>query len=210
MADVTKLVAKADEAAGKRNYDYAIELYLQALTLDPDNGGARASLRRTQLKRVNEQGGGGALGGILAIGSKLMAAINGLSKNYERQAICLEAVMRRTPTSTGTAMKLARALYQSGAKRSARAVFEAIPEWDGRNVEALKGAAAVARELATSRPTTPFATSAPPAPSATARARSRIATSSRTRTRRPTSSGGSARRRVPARRATRRPSSKRS
>ncbi len=147
MADVTKLVAKADDAAGKRNYDYAFELYLQALTLVPDNGGARAALRTTQLKQVNEAGGPSALGGILAIGSKLMAAVNGLSKNYERQAICLEAAMRRTPTSSGTALKLARALYQSGAKRSARAVFEAIPEWDGRNIDALKGAAAVAREL---------------------------------------------------------------
>ena len=52
MADVTKLVSKADEAAGKRNYDYAIELYLQAVTLDPDNGGARTSLRHVQIKSL--------------------------------------------------------------------------------------------------------------------------------------------------------------
>lgn len=147
MADVTKLVSKADEAAAKRNYDYAIELYLQALTLDPDNGGARAALRTTQLKQLNESGGGGALGGILTIGSRLMAAVNGFTKNFERQAICLEAIMRRSPTSTGTALKLARALYRSGAKKSARAVFEAIPEWDGANIDALKGAAAIAREM---------------------------------------------------------------
>lgn len=147
MADVSKLLAKADEAAGKRNYDYAIELYLQALTLDPDNAAARTSLRGTEVKRQTEVGGGGIVGKLLGFPSRLSAGIYGLTKNHEKQALCYESVLRRDATNTGVALKLARALYRGGAKRGARAVFEAIPTWDGGCVEAWKGAAAVAREL---------------------------------------------------------------
>ena len=34
--DVSKLIEKAREAAERRNYDYAIDLFLQALKLSPD------------------------------------------------------------------------------------------------------------------------------------------------------------------------------
>jgi tetratricopeptide (TPR) repeat protein len=146
MADVAKLVSKADEAAGKRNYDYAIELYLQALTLDPDNAPARTALRNAQLKRQGEQGGGGVVAKLLTFPSRLSAGLYGMAKNHEKQALCYESVLRRDPTNTGVALKLGRALYRGGAKRGARAVFEAIPLWDGGCVEAWKGAAAIARE----------------------------------------------------------------
>ena len=42
--DVSKLLEKAGEAADRRNYDYAIELYLQACRLDPNNVLARRAL----------------------------------------------------------------------------------------------------------------------------------------------------------------------
>ena len=46
--DVSKLLEKAREAAERRNYDYAIELYLQARKLDPDNAPACRELRAFQ------------------------------------------------------------------------------------------------------------------------------------------------------------------
>lgn len=147
MADVAKLVAKADEAAQKRNYDYAIELYLQAVTLEPDNAQARKALRQVGVKRATEMGGTPkVVAAILGLPSRVAAGVFGMTKNFEKQALAYEAILRRDPQNTGTALALARALYKAGSKKSARAVFEAIPEWDAGCLPALKGAGALARE----------------------------------------------------------------
>ncbi len=148
MADVAKLIEKADESAGKRNYDYAIELYLQALTLDPDHAPARKALRAVELKREREMGGTPkALAIVLNLPSQVAASFFGLTKNFEKQALQLEGVLQREPRNTASAMKLGRALYRAGSKKSARAVFEAIPDWNPGFAPALKAAGAIAREL---------------------------------------------------------------
>ena len=36
--DYSKHIQKAEEAARRRNYDFAVELYQQLLELDPDQG----------------------------------------------------------------------------------------------------------------------------------------------------------------------------
>ena len=147
MADVAKLVAKADEAAQKRNYDYAIELYLQAVTLEPDNAQARKALRQVEVKRATEMGGTPkVVAAILGLPSRVAAGIFGLGKNFEKQALAYEAILRRDPQNTGAALALAGALYRAGSKKSARAVFEAIPEWDAGCLRALVGAGKLARE----------------------------------------------------------------
>ena len=42
--DYSKHIQKAEEAARRRNYDFAIELYQQILEIDADIGEARAGL----------------------------------------------------------------------------------------------------------------------------------------------------------------------
>ena len=58
MADDDKMVVRAREAAKKKNYDYAVELYLEHLKLKPSNIEARKELRAVERERhkVNPPG----------------------------------------------------------------------------------------------------------------------------------------------------------
>ena len=51
-----KLVEKAREAAKRRNYDYAIDLYMQVLKLNPDHGDAAKELRKVTVRKGQEEG----------------------------------------------------------------------------------------------------------------------------------------------------------
>ena len=50
--DISKHLDKAAEALRKKNFDYAINLYHQVLTLKPDHGDARRDLRQALVRRA--------------------------------------------------------------------------------------------------------------------------------------------------------------
>lgn len=56
MADVSRFLSKADEALKKRNYDYAIQMYREALISDPGNADARRNYRLALMRKYDEQG----------------------------------------------------------------------------------------------------------------------------------------------------------
>lgn len=56
MADVSKFLAKADDALKKRNYDYAIQMYESAMMADPGNADARRNFRVALVKKYDEVG----------------------------------------------------------------------------------------------------------------------------------------------------------
>lgn len=56
MADVSRFLSKADEALKKRNYDYAIQMYREALISDAGNAEARRNYRMALLRKYDEQG----------------------------------------------------------------------------------------------------------------------------------------------------------
>ena len=56
MADVSRFLSKADEALKKRNYDYAIQMYREALISDPGNAEARRNYRLALVRKYDEQG----------------------------------------------------------------------------------------------------------------------------------------------------------
>ncbi|MBX3474568.1 MAG: tetratricopeptide repeat protein [Planctomycetes bacterium] len=56
MADVSKFLAKADDALKKRNYDYAIQMYESAMMADPGNADARRNYRVALVKKYDETG----------------------------------------------------------------------------------------------------------------------------------------------------------
>ncbi|MEM9803115.1 MAG: hypothetical protein AAGA20_22540, partial [Planctomycetota bacterium] len=59
--DYTKHIQKAEEAARRRNYDFAVQLYQQILEIDADVGEARSGLRRALKARSETKKGGGKL-----------------------------------------------------------------------------------------------------------------------------------------------------
>jgi tetratricopeptide (TPR) repeat protein len=52
--DFTKQYQKAEDAYKKRNYDYAIEIYLSILKMDPDQTKARGTLRALVIRKKEE------------------------------------------------------------------------------------------------------------------------------------------------------------
>ncbi len=61
MAEIEQLYKRAEEAFQKHSYDYARDLFLQILQLNPDHAQSRKALRVTIRKKFEEQGGPGKL-----------------------------------------------------------------------------------------------------------------------------------------------------
>lgn len=142
--DFSKQIQKADEAAKKRNYDFAVELYQQLLDIDPDQGEARAGLRQALKKRAEQKKGGGGFLRALS-GAPQLAAAKALhkAKRYDACAKTLEGYLSGAPLDEEANLLLGITLEEGGRFKSARAVYEFIAEIAPRNCEGLKRAGAM-------------------------------------------------------------------
>jgi tetratricopeptide (TPR) repeat protein len=123
--DVSKLVEKAREAAERRNYDYAIDLYSQACKLDPDNATARRELRAVENRQSKEKG--------TSFWSKTKSTGLGaqvrmlyMAKKYDAAVEKAEEVLKIDPGSTGVQLMLGRALAAAGYRKAAISTFEDV------------------------------------------------------------------------------------
>src|SRR6266850_2937823 len=86
MTDTNALFKRGEEAFQKRNYDYARDLFLNIVTLEPDNEKARESLYATCLHKNKETGGSGRIRGAIMQGKvnmELAAAKNNPAKKLD-------------------------------------------------------------------------------------------------------------------------------
>jgi len=138
--DFSKHIQKAEEALKRRNYDFAVELFRQLIDLDPDQGEARAGLRRALHGRHKQKKGG-----------KLLRAVSGalpLSKartffklgKHQACARALEDYLATNPLDEEANLMLGMSLEEGGHFRSACAVYEFVAEIAPKNAEALKRA----------------------------------------------------------------------
>ncbi len=140
--DFSKQIQKAEEALRRKNHDFAIELYRQLIDLDPDQGEARAGLRRALKKRHDTKDGKGgrllrAVSGALPLSrAKTLAKLG----KHEACAKALEDYLASNPLDEEGNLMLGVALEQAGHFKSARAVYEFTAEIAPRNPEALKRA----------------------------------------------------------------------
>ena len=81
--DNTRQIQKAEEAARRRNYDFAVQLYQQILELEADQGEARAGLRRALKARHEAKKGGKFMKLMKGAGPLTMA--KGLAKEAARR-----------------------------------------------------------------------------------------------------------------------------
>lgn len=146
--DFSKQIQKAEEAARKRNYDFAVELYQQILEIDPDEGEARAGLRQALKKRAETKKSGGGLFRALS-GAPQLAAARGLLKarKYDTCAKTLESYLGSNPLDEDANLLLGIALEEGQRFKSARAVYEFITEIAPKNCEGLKRAGAMTARL---------------------------------------------------------------
>jgi tetratricopeptide (TPR) repeat protein len=120
--DVSKQVAKAESAAQSRKYDLAIEIYLQALEIDPDNRRGRRGVRIAAMKK-NEH----SYPSSFSIKIATVPARAGMANpNAEKKASACESYLKVDPKNASVAHKLGRTLEKAGYLNGAIGVYEAL------------------------------------------------------------------------------------
>lgn len=134
--NTSKLIEKARDAIKKKSYDYAIELYQQALGIDPDDAEARKELRATQQKRVQVEGGGMAK--LKGIGPLFKLNLFKIMKKWDECIRECENFLRYDPRDKGVLHTLGVACIKAGYLNGAILTFEDLVESDKKNMSALK------------------------------------------------------------------------
>ena len=146
---MSKLYDKAAEAVKKRNYDYAIELFIQELTLEPNNVEARKALRAAELRKFQEAGidpAGGASAALKGIGSLFSRVAHSVSKSHEKAMLDCEQQLKHGPRNKSALAALGEAARKAGHLEAAICAFEDLREADKESTTALRGLAQLWRE----------------------------------------------------------------
>ena len=123
--DVSKLVEKAREAAERRNYDYAVDLYMQACRMDMDNVAARRELRAVENRMAKEKGSsffGKFKSGTQAVQVNAMF----MARKWESTIEKAEEALKTDPGNVSVLMLLGKSLKEAGYKKGAISTFEDI------------------------------------------------------------------------------------
>jgi tetratricopeptide (TPR) repeat protein len=118
MADVSKFIAKADEALKKRNYDYAIQMYESAMEADPGNAEARRNFRLALVRKYDAEGYPSSFG----FGGMATKMISG--KNPEKLLVETEKLVAKDPKSLKYNYRVAETLAALKHHEAACAVLE--------------------------------------------------------------------------------------
>jgi tetratricopeptide (TPR) repeat protein len=133
--DTSRLTDKAREAVQRRNYEYAIDLYQQALALNPDDSDSRRELRAVATRFVQENGISAGSAWLKALGPGIKAVFLGMSRTgSERTLIECEKFLKYAPGNIGMLTRLGRAATTLGYFRTAMQVFTDVRNLDPNNV----------------------------------------------------------------------------
>lgn len=141
--DLSKHLETAADAAKRRNYPYAVKLYGQILSLQPDNADARAGLHGALFKKA-EAKPPSKLFAILGGGIHLI--VGGLCRMVRQHSAAAKSFGRYLtgdPLNEPINIKLGDSLERAGLPNSARAVFQAYADANPRSLEACRRAGAL-------------------------------------------------------------------
>lgn len=145
--DFSKHIQKAEEAARRRNYDFAVELYQQLLELEPDQGEARAGLRRALKLRQEKKKGGKFLRALSGAGPLAVAKTMRKAGKIDACVKSAEQYLATNPMDVDANLFLGEALEAGEYYKSACAVYEFIATIAPKNPEGLKRAGAMMYKL---------------------------------------------------------------
>jgi tetratricopeptide (TPR) repeat protein len=138
--NVTKLIEKGEDALKKRNYDYAISIFLEAVSFAPNERRAREGLRRAELKKYEHAYPSALLAAIFGLGARFGMLFAGLSKksNPEPFMMACERYLLKDPKNYGVNMALGDAAALGGHRDAAIFAYETAAEHNPDDVAALK------------------------------------------------------------------------
>lgn len=133
---------RGQQAARKGNLEYAVELYMQGLSLDPRAAEERQTLHNIE-RRLIEEGGGNPQGGMKAKfkTAPLLAKIKKLSmqKKWDEAVLEYEKALRPQPQNPSLLLGLAGALENlDSCMDAAIGTLEEVVSVDKTNVEAYR------------------------------------------------------------------------
>lgn len=126
MVDIDGLYKRAEEALGKRNYDYARDLYLQIIAVDRDSSAARKGLK-TALSRKFQEIGGPSKFKVMALTAKTQSQL-AITKDPKRKVELAQNHLNDDPENSKVRYALAEALMDTGYSGGAIAELENIIE----------------------------------------------------------------------------------
>ena len=136
MADTDQLYKRADDAFQKHSWDYARDLFLQILALDPNNAKARKALHITIVRKF-QAGGAPGWFKLKALSGKTWGLLKPTKDHKKRVDIC-QKHLNDDPNNANFRAHLADSLLALGHHDGAAAEGEMALEADGQNVSAAK------------------------------------------------------------------------
>jgi len=138
--DIPKLMERAQEAARKRNFDYAVTLYGQILAVQPDHGAARGELRQVLARRAEMRKTSPLAARLTAAPQWAGILAAQVSRSRPGLIRACERYLQADPSNQRVNWMLAKALERSSYMSSAIAVYEHLHQIDREDTEALKRA----------------------------------------------------------------------
>lgn len=122
--DTSKLRQKAEQAVTKHNFPYALELYQQILSLDPDDVESRKGLRALSIR--NQQETGSSPMAVLLKNLISYIKLQFATKDPDKTLQDAEKYLAQDPSNYKVLMQLGEAAIQGGYIQTARWIFEDI------------------------------------------------------------------------------------
>jgi tetratricopeptide (TPR) repeat protein len=136
MADIDALIKRAEEAFAKHNYDYARDLFLQVLTLDPDHADARKKVKATVMTKFKEQGATSKFK-LIALRGQFEIQLKA-TKDYGKRIDACQRYLIDDPTNSKVRTILAESLLSIGKSNGAAIEAEMAYADDTSNAGAAK------------------------------------------------------------------------
>jgi len=138
--DINKFVEKGEEALKKKQWDYAISIFLEAVTFDPNSRKAREGLRKAELRKFEASYPSAFARSITTLGPRMSMFFAGLGKkkNPERYMIACERYLAKHPKSLPVNIALGDAADAAGHTEAAVFAFETAAEHHPTDTSALK------------------------------------------------------------------------
>ena len=139
--DVSKLFDRGSQAFERGNWELAIMVWQQLLSLQPDHTDARKMLREAENRKWTQDGSGGmtkVMAFVKGIGGIAAYAVHSLTKNYDRAMMDCERVLALDPNCTMMLWALANAASKGDHLTVAIMATEYIRDRDPKNKKALR------------------------------------------------------------------------
>ena len=137
MTDTSALFKRGEEAFQKRNYDYARDLFLNIVAIEPDNEKARKSLYATCHQKLRESGGSGRIKTAIMQG-RVNMELAGARNNIAKRIDIAQKYLCDDPTNSKVRTVLAEALKSQGHWSGTAAEAELAVQSDPKNIVAAK------------------------------------------------------------------------